>query len=132
MLTTQEELSREAFVSRAQREFVGLTEIIELLATHSSFGTELSKQYVFELAKKDDFPHPVVDLAMGRIWLASDVTEWADNYTPTKITGRPPVYSDAIMQAWRTAVSDGESYASVARRYGVHPTTISRAVRKRD
>lgn len=38
-------------------------------------------------------------------------------------------YSDAAVEDWKTSHARGESFKSIARRYGAHPTTISRTVR---
>lgn len=38
-------------------------------------------------------------------------------------------YSNADVEDWKASAANGESYKSIARRYGAHPTTISRTVR---
>ncbi len=49
---------------------MGLTEIAELLG--------LSRQGVHQLSKRrDDFPKPFTQLAMGYVWDADEVEEWA-------------------------------------------------------
>lgn len=132
MSDTQEDLSREDFVKRVQQELIGLTEIKDLLAEYPRFGHEVTKQYVFTLSKREDFPQPILDLAMGRMWLASDIVKWVDHYYALpKIEGRPPLYLDEIVEQWAQAYERGESYASIGRRYSVHPTTISRCIRNR-
>jgi predicted DNA-binding transcriptional regulator AlpA len=36
----------------------------------------LSRQRVYQLTNRPDFPTPVADLAAGKIWLAEDVELW--------------------------------------------------------
>ncbi|MBB2940637.1 putative DNA-binding transcriptional regulator AlpA [Actinoplanes lutulentus] len=36
----------------------------------------ISRQRVYELSSRADFPAPVADLAQGKVWLTSDVEEW--------------------------------------------------------
>lgn len=38
-------------------------------------------------------------------------------------------FSEADVQDWKSSYANGESFKSIARRYGAHPTTISRTVR---
>ncbi len=53
---------------------MGTAELAELL--------EVSRQRVFQLTSRPDFPAPVADLRMGKIWRTADVLAWA------KATGR--------------------------------------------
>jgi len=39
------------------------------------------------------------------------------------------IYSDKDVEDWKFRHSAGESFKSIARRYGAHPTTISRTIR---
>ncbi|MEU8655952.1 helix-turn-helix transcriptional regulator [Actinoplanes philippinensis] len=48
---------------------VGAHEIREL------FGF-ISRQRVFQITSRPDFPRPVADLAQGKVWLASEVVAW--------------------------------------------------------
>lgn len=78
-----------------------------------------------------NFPHPL-RLAVGT--RSQNLQDMADR-------GRQPKrglgerdwtarYSDAAIAAhWKTSHASGESFKSIARRYGAHPTTISRTVR---
>jgi predicted DNA-binding transcriptional regulator AlpA len=50
-------------------DLVGLTEIATVL--------EVSRQRVDQLSRVPGFPVPVAELASGRIWLRSDIEEWA-------------------------------------------------------
>lgn len=121
----------------ATEEFVGLTEIADLLLNHSHYeNMRLTKQYVFNLAKREDFPSPIpLTLSMGRIWLASAVREWADSHPPRVRTvppiptGRPPLHSPEVVQSWKL-LAGTKTYTEIAHAYGVHPSTVSRAVRK--
>lgn len=38
-------------------------------------------------------------------------------------------YTDADVDDWKASHAIGESFKSIARRYGAHPTTVSRTVR---
>lgn len=42
----------------------------------------ISRQRVYQITSKRDFPAPVAELAMGNVWLAEDVEAW--------IAARPP------------------------------------------
>jgi predicted DNA-binding transcriptional regulator AlpA len=48
---------------------VGTHEIAQMLG--------VSRQRVFQLTAKDDFPRPTAELAMGQVWLREDVVKWA-------------------------------------------------------
>jgi hypothetical protein len=51
-------------------ELVGATEIAALLG--------VTRQRVQQLAAGPDFPAPVADLTMGKVWVLDDVRAWAD------------------------------------------------------
>ncbi len=36
----------------------------------------ISRQRVYQITSRSDFPRPVADLAQGKIWLADDVEAW--------------------------------------------------------
>lgn len=36
----------------------------------------VSRQRVYQLTCRDDFPTPVADLVQGKVWLAADVETW--------------------------------------------------------
>lgn len=48
---------------------VGAQEIAQMLG--------VGRQRVYQLASRDDFPAPVVTLAMGNVWSAEEVRAWA-------------------------------------------------------
>ena len=48
---------------------VGAAEIAELLG--------ISRQRVDQLTRRKDFPPPIIELTVGRIWLRTDVESWA-------------------------------------------------------
>jgi prophage regulatory protein len=50
-------------------DLVGAHEIAEILG--------VSRQRVQQLARTAGFPQPVAVLAMGKVWVRSDVEEWA-------------------------------------------------------
>jgi predicted DNA-binding transcriptional regulator AlpA len=39
----------------------------------------VSRQRVYQLTSRRDFPRPVARLAQGKIWLADDVEAWINN-----------------------------------------------------
>lgn len=51
-------------------QLVGAHEIRELLG--------VSRQRVYQLAARSDFPEPVAHLAQGKIWTADEVTAWIE------------------------------------------------------
>lgn len=61
-------------------DLVSTVEIANLLG--------LSRQRVDQLSRYDEFPSPVANLAIGRVWQRADVIEWA------KDTGRLPTDFD--------------------------------------
>ncbi|WP_433789238.1 helix-turn-helix transcriptional regulator [Actinoplanes sp. CA-252034] len=50
-------------------EFVGAHELRVLL-------DGISRQRVYQLTARPDFPEPVADLAQGKVWRTSEVTAW--------------------------------------------------------
>jgi prophage regulatory protein len=36
----------------------------------------ISRQRVYQLTSRSDFPEPVADLAQGKVWLVADVEKW--------------------------------------------------------
>lgn len=42
----------------------------------------ISKQRVYQLTSRTDFPKPVARLAQGNIWRASDVEKWIREHRP--------------------------------------------------
>lgn len=40
----------------------------------------VSRQRVYQLAARPDFPKPVAVLAQGKIWLIGDIEEWIAKY----------------------------------------------------
>jgi predicted DNA-binding transcriptional regulator AlpA len=53
----------------ARLRLVGAHEIRVLLGG-------ISRQRVYQLTNRPDFPTPVADLAAGKIWLAAEVKAW--------------------------------------------------------
>lgn len=37
----------------------------------------VSRQRVYQLVTRPDFPEPMARLAMGNVWIASEVRQWA-------------------------------------------------------
>jgi prophage regulatory protein len=52
--------------------FAGAHEIRDLLG--------VSRQRVYQLARRSDFPKPVAILAQGKVWLVSDIETWIGTY----------------------------------------------------
>lgn len=51
------------------QELMGIAEIRALL--------DISRQRADQLTRRADFPRPVAELAMGKVWDAEAVREWA-------------------------------------------------------
>ncbi len=49
----------------------GTAEIAQMLA--------VSRQRVFQITSREDFPAPEVELHMGKVWRTEDVRRWAEN-----------------------------------------------------
>ena len=47
----------------------------------------VSKQRVYQITTRRDFPAPVAELAQGKVWRAADVERWIAEH-------RPPVADD--------------------------------------
>lgn len=43
----------------------------------------VGRQRVQQLTSRDDFPEPVVELAMGKVWSTEDVRRWATEHGRT-------------------------------------------------
>jgi prophage regulatory protein len=52
--------------------FAGAHEIRDLLG--------VSRQRVYQLARRSDFPKPIAILAQGKVWLVSDIEAWIGTY----------------------------------------------------
>ncbi|MEU4564717.1 DNA-binding protein [Actinoplanes sp. NPDC023936] len=44
----------------------------------------VSRQRVYQLTNRPNFPAPIADLAQGRVWLAADVESWIARYRKQK------------------------------------------------
>ncbi len=53
------------------QDLMGIAEIRALL--------DISRQRADQLTRRADFPRPVAELAMGKVWAAEDVRRWAKN-----------------------------------------------------
>ena len=42
----------------------------------------VSRQRVYQITSRADFPKPVADLAQGKVWLADDVEAWIATHRP--------------------------------------------------
>jgi predicted DNA-binding transcriptional regulator AlpA len=49
----------------------------------------LSRQRVQQLAERDDWPEPFDELAMGRVWLITDIEAWIRQRADQR-RGEPP------------------------------------------
>ena len=45
---------------------------------------QISRQRVYQLARRRDFPPPVADLAQGKVWLADEVEAWIATWRPRR------------------------------------------------
>lgn len=52
------------------RDLVGIAEIAELMG--------VTRQYVWQLSKRKDFPEPAYVLTAGHFWWLDDIQAWAD------------------------------------------------------
>ena len=50
----------------------GAHEIRELLG--------VSRQRVYQLAARPDFPEPIANLAQGKVWAVDDIEQWIADY----------------------------------------------------
>jgi predicted DNA-binding transcriptional regulator AlpA len=64
-------------VKRTVPKLAGLAEVAALLAEKSRSG-KVSRSYAGQVANRPDFPAPVQMLAMGPVWLESDVQKFID------------------------------------------------------
>jgi prophage regulatory protein len=62
-------------LDRANLRLVGSHEI------RLQFGG-ISRQRIYQLTTRSDFPAPVADLAQGKVWLADEVEEWRARRRP--------------------------------------------------
>jgi prophage regulatory protein len=67
---------------------------LRLLGAHEirAYMGNVSRQRVYQLTARTDFPHPIAELAQGKVWLASDVEAWVATHRtagPTKNRSRP-------------------------------------------
>jgi prophage regulatory protein len=42
----------------------------------------VSRQRVYQIISRPDFPKPAADLAQGKVWLADDVDAWIEHHRP--------------------------------------------------
>lgn len=42
----------------------------------------VSKQRVYQITSRKDFPRPLAELAQGKVWRASDVERWMKVHRP--------------------------------------------------
>jgi prophage regulatory protein len=47
----------------------------------------ISKQRVYELTMRKNFPDPVAELAQGKVWLADEVEKWIAEHRPDLADG---------------------------------------------
>ena len=67
-------------VSTVQEELMGPAEVAQLLGVSQGRVSQLVRDY-------EDFPKPVADLAIGRVWKRSDVEAWIARH-PDRRPGR--------------------------------------------
>jgi hypothetical protein len=86
---TEEEFDRE-LATPSFPELVGPQE----MATRLS----VSRQRLYELMRRPDFPEPVVQLAIGPIWLAQSVNHFVEGWS--RKPGRPRASATRKVAAW--------------------------------
>lgn len=42
----------------------------------------VSRQRVYQITSRRDFPEPIATLSMGNVWLAEDVEKWLAKHRP--------------------------------------------------
>ncbi|GAA2568032.1 hypothetical protein GCM10010435_47250 [Winogradskya consettensis] len=62
-------------------EFLGSHEIRVRLGA-------VSRQRMYQLTQRSDFPAAVADLAQGKIWRATDIEAWIETYRPEDAAGK--------------------------------------------
>jgi len=77
-LMTEEFLER--WLAEPGPQYVGVAEIAEILG--------VSKQRVYELRRRPDFPKPLVELAAGPVWNRVSLTNFIEGWN--RRPGRPP------------------------------------------
>lgn len=71
---------QSVFTVRAVDQLAGAAEAAEILG--------VSRQQLHRLARREDFPRPVAELAAGKIWRAKDIERWAREHAGRR-PGRP-------------------------------------------
>jgi prophage regulatory protein len=61
-------------------QFAGAHEIRDLLG--------VSRQRVYQLARRSDFPEPIAILAQGKVWLVSEIEAWIGTHRSAPRTAR--------------------------------------------
>lgn len=80
MEDTRQQPRSLASASVSLKDFVGVSEIVELLG--------VSRPTAARYVERDDFPKPAGKLGRGRVWRHADVQAWAKANLPLK-PGRP-------------------------------------------
>jgi hypothetical protein len=70
-----------ASVGMSPEELASLAEVAELL--------NVPKRTAARYVDREDFPEPIDELAVGRIWSREEVVAWGKSHLPLQ-TGRPP------------------------------------------
>jgi prophage regulatory protein len=42
----------------------------------------ISRQRVYQITSRADFPKPIIDLAQGKVWGTDDVDQWIHEHRP--------------------------------------------------
>jgi predicted DNA-binding transcriptional regulator AlpA len=54
---------------------------LRLVGAHEIRGLlGVSRQRVYQLAKRSDFPRPIAELAQGKVWVLADIEAWIGGY----------------------------------------------------
>jgi prophage regulatory protein len=76
---------RNFTTTRLTTSFCGVVEKIGVLMGAHEIRIRLggvSRQRVYQLTSRADFPAPVADLAQGKVWRAADVDAWMAVHRP--------------------------------------------------
>jgi predicted DNA-binding transcriptional regulator AlpA len=63
-----------------QRSQTALDHFASSERTRSATCSGVSRQWVYQLAKRSDFPKPIAELAQGKVWVLADTEAWIGGY----------------------------------------------------
>jgi prophage regulatory protein len=75
-------------MAKGRLQLVGAHEIRLLLGG-------ISRQRVYQLTRRSDFPGPAADLGQGKVWFTDDVEEWIKSRRRPRGMTSPAGYADS-------------------------------------